>query len=1457
MRSRTPIRFGAIVLSLFSAAPLVSVAQTYCGVTEPHLGVGLYEVGNSTNIVSVAGATYAAGDWSSVIDELRTRTLQSLYAGGASSASVTYTGKTGGSGLWAVGFDIVIDYPDTTHIEDVGGAQVRDDWYRCPDGYALDPTLSFCEVQNASLRNCPTEPKPDKNRGCPKMNGDESPITGVEGNPCNTGTGNKFQIENDYPAIGSGPTFRRYFNSDPSTPLTRLGPGWRGEFDSKIEFSWSTTLAPLYSGPYRAYVHRPNGRIVVFDISGSAPQPVDPDTVERLEQVDAITYRFRTADDRVETYKVTEMDEYAFLQSIKGPGGIDWTLTYNFDATLAEVKDPYGHKLTFTYDTSGRLKQITDPASKLWKYAYSTAGYLNKVTYPDNTTRQYTYATGGNAGALASIIDESGVTYASWAYDGSRRATSSQHAGGAEQVTLTYNTNGTTSATNALGSTRTYAYSLMHGVPRVVNRMLGSVGEYQTWDTNGYPASYTDRNGTPTTFSYNSRGLEASRTDAYGTSVARTTSTTWHSTLRRPTQIDRGNRRVTFTYDSSGNVLTRTVTDLSNSTARTWTYTYDTTGKRLTENGPRTDVTDTTTYTYHSCTTGGKCGRLNTITNAASKVTTFLTYNAHGLPLTIKDANNVTTTLTYDFRLNLTSQQVGAQTTSFTYWPTGLLKRVTLPDASYLQYTYDNAHRLTKVEDSAGNREEFTLDAMGNRTAINAYDPTSTLARTRTQVFNSLGNLWKAIGAAGTTGVTSVYGYDDNENLTSIAAPLSRSTAQVYDALNRLKQITDPASGVTQYGYDAFDNVVSVTDPRSIATSYTYNALGDITQLVSPDTGTSTRTYDSGGNIATRTDARGKVGTYSYDALNRLTSLGYPDLTTSFTYDAGTNGVGHLTGASDANHSMSFVYDAQGRVTSKTQTVSSIAKTLTYGYTNGNLTSLVTPSGRTIAYGYTAGRVTSVALSPSTTILSQVLYEPLGPVSGWQWGNGTYAVHVYDTDGKITTVDSAGPRNLGYDDAFRVTSLTDTVDNTKSWTYGYDSLDRVTAASKTGTTIGYTYDANSNRLTQTGTQTATYTVDSASNRLSSITGTPSRSYTHDAAGNVTGDGTNAYTFSDGGRLKTVTRSGVTTTYVYNALGQRIKKSNSSTTRYFVYDEAGHLIGEYDGVGALVQETVWLNDIPVATLRPNGAGVSVYYVHSDHQNTPRRLSRPSDNVIVWRWDSDPFGINAASEDPDGDSVAIAYNVRFPGQYFDSESGAHYNYFRDYDPSSGRYLESDPIGLLGGVNTYAYAAANPIRYFDPDGLDIAVIENGPTAGNPIGHTAVAVTGAGVYSFGNDTSAGSSLSQYLLEQAQRRNTKVYVIPTTPEQDAAALDYLRDFPDTSLPKDWPSKLWADNCSVRSNGALSAAGIPYPVVEGSALPPSSPGSSGYRARTAGATVISIPRGSTKIPVELQQFERH
>jgi RHS repeat-associated protein len=1142
------------------------------------------------------------------------------------------------------------------------------------------------------------------------------------GNPVNVATGNKYAEERDYIGSGAFPLqYVRRYNSDAGITSIFSSPDyvqrsrmWRGSYDRAVMFSDHASYPA-------ADVYREDGRVVRFRLVAGQWKP-DADVNDVLTRtVDALGnptgWTLRTQGDELETF-----DVLGRLMSIQNRAGLQHVLGYDVRGRLISVTHTFGQQLTFSYDSAGFLRTVTVPGSQAYTYGYASTSYpnhqLTSVTYPDATIRRYRYENAGRPFALTGITDESNANFATYAYDSSGRVSSSEHSGGADRYTFAYPTSSTTTVTDALSTARTWTSAIVSGTARAsaVSSLCpscGSVAKSKSFDTAGNVTIRKDFNNNETRYAYEPpRNLETSRTEAYGTPRARPITTQWHSTFRLPTQIDEPGKRTTFTHDANGNVLTKTVLDTATSESRTWTYTYNSFGQVLTADGPRTDVSDVTTYTYYTCMTGYQCGQVQTITSALGHATTYNTYNGHGQPLTITDPNGLVTTLTYDARQRLTSRTVGTEQTTFDYWPTGLLKKATLPDGSFLEYTYDNAHRLTEIEDSEGNRTVYTLDNMGNRTAENVYDPSSVLTQTRARVFNTLNQLWKEIGAAGTAAVTTTFSYDNNGNETAIAAPLSRNTGQVYDELNRLTQVTDPLSGITQYGYNALDQLLSATDPRSKVTSYTYNALGDLTQQVSPDTGTTANTYDSGGNLATSTDARSKTGTYAYDAINRATSLTYSDQTIGYTYDGGTNQKGRLTQVSDASGSTSWAYDTDGRVLSRQQAMG-VTKTLGYAYDSfGRLQTLTLPSGNTITYGYTDGKITSLTLNGSTTILSAVLYQPFGPSRGWTWGNSTLAIREYDPDGKVTDIDSAGLKTYGYDDAFRITGITDAANSSLTQSYGYDLLDRLTSATGTSLNQGWTYDANGNRLTQIGSAASTYTVSSTSNRLSTVSGALSRTYSYDNSGNATADGAATFSYNDAGRTVSATKAGVTTTYVLNALGQRVKKTTSGSSTYFVYDEAGQLVGEYDNSGNRIQETVWFEDTPVATLRPNGAGVSLFYIHTDHLNTPRRITRPSDNAVLWRWDSDPFGTTAANEDADGDSQMFAFSLRFPGQYLDTETGLHYNYFRDYDPNIGRYVQSDPIGLDGGINTYAYVAGNPVSLTDPDGLDYWVEDADPS-------------------------------------------------------------------------------------------------------------------------------------------------
>jgi RHS repeat-associated protein len=116
-----------------------------------------------------------------------------------------------------------------------------------------------------------------------------------------------------------------------------------------------------------------------------------------------------------------------------------------------------------------------------------------------------------------------------------------------------------------------------------------------------------------------------------------------------------------------------------------------------------------------------------------------------------------------------------------------------------------------------------------------------------------------------------------------------------------------------------------------------------------------------------------------------------------------------------------------------------------------------------------------------------------------------------------------------------------------------------------------------------------------------------------------------------------------------------------------------------------------------------------------------VTRPSDNAQLWTWFSDPFGADAANPNPAG-AGTFAYNLRFPGQLFDGQAGLHYNGLRDYDPAIGKFVESDPVGIVSGINTFSYASSNSLSVFDPSGLSSAIY-------NPSAGVVTVVNGAGV--------------------------------------------------------------------------------------------------------------------------------
>lgn len=1100
----------------------------------------------------------------------------------------------------------------------------------CPAGQQIDKDTGVCTLDSKNLAACSFS----QQNACT--------------NPINTGTGNKYQREIDYVGSGAFPLrVERTYNSASTQVGGVLGAKWRSYYDRAIVLQKRTTFN-------KAVLKRGDGQIYNFtQAAGSSVWAADADVIGSLSrQVDALGntsgWQFINANDETEAY-----DAAGRLVTITNRAGVAQTLAYMCGVMadtpcapptesflglpvglLVSVTDSWGRQIRYTYDGSSRVSKVTDPSGAVYTYGYSgtlSTDNLVSVTYPDGKIRGYSYGESGyiatgttQPSALTGLIDEDGNRYSTWSYDDQSRAVSSEHGVGINKVTLTYNADGSTTVTDSLGTTRTYNFQTILGVVRntgITGQPCNNCSAGVGYDTNGNIASRTDFNGNLTCYSYDlTRNLESVRVEGLPSgsvcptnlatytpvagSVERKTTTQWHASYRLPTAIAEPLRITSFSYDTKGNLLGRTVqgtTDATGATgmaatasgtARITAYTYNAAGQILTENGPRTDVQDVTQYTYDTQS------NLATVKNALNRITTLGGYDANGRPATITDPNGLITSLGYDARGRLLTRNVGGETTGYTYDGVGNLTGVTLPNGASYTYTYDAAHRLTQITDALGNQLTYTLDNAGNRTQEQLFDSTGTLIKKHSRVFDALSRLQQDIGAVNQT---TTYTYDANGNLTGVTDPLNRQTTNVYDALNRLSQVSNPDTGVVKYAYDGLDQLKQVTDPRNLVTSYTRDGLSNLSQTVSPDTGTTNVTYDAAGNVLTSTDAKGQKTTYTYDALNRVLTISYsggtsPAQSVTYQYDQGVNGLGHLTSMTDITGTTSFSYDAHGRLLTETKVAYAATYVTRYSYdAQGKLTSMTYPSGRLVSYSYdTIGRVSQVSttLSGQTQVLvSGITYHPFGGVKSMLRGNGKTYTRLVDQDGRIASYTVNGKSmSIGYNPASEIALITDSTNPTLAASYSYDPMSRLTNYTQGSISQGFVYDKVGNRTSQTvGATSTTYGYAATSNRLAStqVGAAAAKTVTQDVNGATTSDGVKQYAYDIRGRMSQATTAQGTVNYFVNALGLRTRKQATFTTTdtVYLYDTDAHLIGEFTtGTIKPAREYVWLGDMPVAVMQ---------------------------------------------------------------------------------------------------------------------------------------------------------------------------------------------------------------------------------------------------------------------------------
>jgi RHS repeat-associated protein len=606
------------------------------------------------------------------------------------------------------------------------------------------------------------------------------------------------------------------------------------------------------------------------------------------------------------------------------------------------------------------------------------------------------------------------------------------------------------------------------------------------------------------------------------------------------------------------------------------------------------------------------------------------------------------------------------------------------------------------------------------------------------------------------------YEYDAEGHVTKVvrgAGALNLETRLVYDPLNRVKAHVDPAGGVTELEHDGRDRLTQVTDPRRLVTRYPEKAGGGH-QVISPDTGVTDLSVDAAGRVSTRIDSRGVTARIAYDAAGRLNAIQYlkegaPDALLvwnhSQTGPGFSFGIGRLTSTVFPGGSTQYAHNAWGEVVTSTQRVSpasgansaTVTTVVGYEYTLGRLTGITYPSGRRLAIRWSGAHVVSIALAKDTRsdplpLIDQVTYQPFGPVGSWQWamaGSAQAHERVTDLDGRIVRMRLGDVfRDIRYDEADRIVSFTHLAADgmprpALDQSFGYDANSRLTSVVTATTSWAIAHDPNGNRteLSLSGMPSA-YITDVASNRLMAMTN-PARSFGYDNAGNTTSDSA-GYTASYDlpGQLAVLSRGGMTARYSYDTERRRIRKFTNAgpqSTVIFVYDLQGQLLGEYDQQGRAIREYVWLDNVPVAVFMPDPADSTgaplVYFIHTDHLNTPRVVV-DREGRQRWSWMAEPFGTTASLTNPVG-LGDFTFNLRFPGQYADEESGLFYNHWRNYDRDTGRYRESDPMGLAGkSFSTYTYGDGNPLSHIDPDGRFFFLALLGPSLGAGLADLAI---------------------------------------------------------------------------------------------------------------------------------------
>jgi RHS repeat-associated protein len=967
---------------------------------------------------------------------------------------------------------------------------------------------------------------------------------------------------------------------------------------------------------------------------------------------------------------------------------------------------------------SGRISEIHKVKDVLLyetRYEYYGGGTLKKIIFPGGREDNMVYDGSGN---VNSVLNSKGVgTYFQYDYDKTKKEyyTQIKTSSGKIQEVI-YDREGDTKQVDVNG--RTIKKVLKDGRNLIVTDEKGNVTreDYDEWKNltrKVYPdgseenyeyehefnqvTKHTDQNGNVTLYEYNGFGDVTRKVEAAGTASEIVTTYTYGNNQSAVTIEGDANTlsaTTTTTYDANNNVSS--ITDAEGNV--TEFLIYDNMGNLLRKKDPRGKVW---LYGYDNK------GRLITTTDPLGNITSY-EYNGEGKRVALVDPYMKRFEFQYDEPGNVirTTDPYGNYKVT-DYNTDNRPVRIIDQNGKESVFEYDNEKRLLKVIDGAGNEVSFVFDE-SQQTYVSSGTPVQIEYPTYTKKFyydRLQRNTRETDILDENTGYSASYGYDPAGNRISKTDQEGNTTTYVYDELSRPVKEIDPLGGVTEKTYDDRGNLISVKDPKNGITRYEYDRINLLKREIRPMGEETVYVYDDVNNTKSVTDAKGQKVIYVYDGLNRVSQIKFysagehlnPIKTVTFTY----NKIGKLLTYDDGITAAAYTYDDLHRKTAETVNYGTFSLSYYYTYyANGQKETFTGPDGITYKYNYDSGKRLSGIDIPGQGQITYNAYQWNSPNKTTLPG-GSSSDYTYDPLMQLKSIDAKDPGTnqvmnymYTYSPAGNITTK-----NTEHGNYGYqyDTLYRLAYADNPAPADeAYTYDAIGNRLTASGV-TGAWSYN-ANNELLSFDDV---TYHYDNEGNMISKtdqaGTTTFTYDSENRLiQLLTPDSQLVSYYYDPFGKRLWKDVGGSRTYYFYSEDG-LIGEYDSSGNEIKTYGYTPDSTWGT-NPlfQKIGGSYYWYMNDHLGTPQKIIDTTGRE-VWAAAYDSFGKATITTEE------ITNNLRFPGQYYDAESGLHYNWNRYYDSSIGRYISEDPIGIKGGdINFFSYVGNSPLNWIDPMGL-----------------------------------------------------------------------------------------------------------------------------------------------------------